>query len=360
MDGRRAALRGARAATVAVPAAFLVLFFGYPFGTILARGLTPHGGFDVPLDVLTAASTLEILWFTIWQAAASTALTLVLGVPLAWVLARFEFRGRALARALVLVPFVLPTIVVATAFLALLPERAERGVLAILCAHVFFNIAVVARVVSAWWTRLDPGLWDSAATLGAGPAQRLRTVTLPLLGPALAASAALVFLFSFTSFGVVLVLGGPSYATLETEIYNQAARLFDLRAAAALSLLQLAAITVVLTLVGMLERRSGAVAPVAPEAETLRRPRGRERATVVAVLATAGLALGLPVAALVERSLSTPTGYGFDFYRRLGEESDALLVPTWHTVLNSLAFAATAGSPRSRSHAAERAGSTRS
>src|SRR5690606_1277319 len=126
------------------------------------------------------------------------------------------------------------------------PEGYDRGVLPILAAHVFFNVAVVVRVVSTWWGRLDPRIWDAAATLGAGPLARLRHVTLPLLAPALAGSAVLVFLFCFTSFGVILVLGGPRYATLETEIYNQAARLFDLRAAAALSLLQLGAIVLVL------------------------------------------------------------------------------------------------------------------
>jgi thiamine transport system permease protein len=342
VDRRRVALSAGRAATVALPAAFLALFFGYPFAAILGRGLTVEGGLELPLDVLTASSTLGVLWFTVWQAAASTALTLLLGLPLAWVLARFAFRGRALVRALLLVPFVLPTVVVATAFLALLPEGSERGVLAILVAHVFFNVAVVVRVVSAWWARLDPGLWESAATLGAGPAQRLRAVTLPLLGPALAASAALVYLFSFTSFGVILILGGPSYATLETEIYNQAARLFDLRAAAALSLLQLAAISIVLAVAGVLERRSGAVAPVAPERETLRRPRGRERVAVGAVLGAAAAGLGLPIAALVERSLATPDGYGLGFYRLLGQETAALLVPPWQAVLNSLAFAGAA------------------
>lgn len=342
MDGRRAALTAAGAAAVAAPAAFLALFFAYPFATILGRGLTQDGGLDLPLDVVTSASTLGVLWFTVWQAAASTALTLVLGLPLAWVLARFDFRGRSLVRALVLVPFVLPTVVVATAFLALLPEGAERGVAAILAAHVFFNVAVVVRIVGAWWGRLAPGLWDAAATLGAGPIQRFGSVTLPLLGPALAAAAALVFLFCFTSFGVILILGGPSYATLETEIYNQAARLFDLRAAAALSLLQLAALAVILAVAGLIERRSGAVVAVAPEREVLRRPRGRERLAVAGVLGLAGVGLGVAPAALVERSLATPGGYGLDFYRRLGEETAALLVPPWHAVLNSLVFAAAA------------------
>lgn len=339
MDGRRPALS---AAAGLLPAAFLALFFVYPFGSILARGLTRGGGIALPLDVLTASSTLGVLWFTVWQAAVSTALTLVLGLPLAWVLARFRFPGRALVRALVLVPFVLPTVVVATAFLALLPEGSERGVGAILAAHVFFNVAVVVRVVSAWWGRLDQGLWDAAATLGAGPLERLRTITLPILGPALAASAALVFLFCFTSFGVILILGGPSYSTLETEIYAQAARLFDLRAAAALSLLQLAAIAAVLVVAGVLERRFGAVVPVAAEQGVLRRPRGRERLALVAVLGGSALGLGLPVAALVERSLAASGGYGLDSYRLLAKETPALLVAPWHAVLNSLVFAAAA------------------
>lgn len=342
MDFRRTALSAARAGAVAFPVGFLALFFAYPFLAILERGLTQEGGFDLPLDVLVSGPTLGLLWFTVWQAAASTALTLVLGLPLAWVLARFRFPGRALVRALVLVPFVLPTVVVATAFLALLPERAERGIGPILAAHVFFNLGVVVRIVGAWWGRIDPRAGDAAATLGATPVQRLAFVTLPLLAPAIAAAATLVFLFCFTSFGVILILGGPGYATLETEIYTQAVRLFDLRAAAALSLLQLAAIALVLAVVGSLERRSGAVVPLAPEREALRRPRGRERVALVCALGASGLGLGLPVAALVERSLAAPGGYGLDFYHRLGEETASLLVPPWHTILNSLVFAGAA------------------
>ena len=159
---------------------------------------------------------------------------------------RFRFRGRALARALVLVPFVLPTVVVATAFLALLPDGYERGLWAILAAHVYFNVAVVTRIVGGAWATIDPRSADAAAVLGAGPLRRAREITLPQLAPALSAAAALTFLFCFTSFGVILILGGPGRATLETEIYNQAARLFDLQAAAALSLLQLGAVAIVL------------------------------------------------------------------------------------------------------------------
>ena len=335
MDGRRAALTAA----AAVPAAFVGLFFAYPLAAIVGRGLGEDG---LPWDVLAASSTLDVLLFTTWQAAASTALTLALGLPLAWAIARFEFPGRALVRALVLVPFVLPTIVVATAFLALLPAGWERGVLPILAAHVFFNVAVVVRIVGGFWSRLDERLWDAAAALGAGPVRRLVSVTLPVVGPAIAASAALVFLFCFTSFGVVVVLGGPARATLETEIYNLAARQFDLRGAAALSLLQLAALALVLVAAAALERRLGGTVPLAPAEASTRRPRGRERLAVAAVLAVSGAALALPPAALVERSLDGPGGYGLGFYRALVETTSTLPVPPWQAVVNSLVFAGAA------------------
>ena len=198
----------ARIAAVGVPAAFLALFFLYPLGAILERGLTQAGGLRFPGDVLFSHDTVEIAWFTVWQATVSTVLTVLAGMPLAWATARLRFRGRRLVRALVVVPFVLPTVVVATAFLALLPSRFDRGVVPILLAHVFFNVAVVVRVVGGYWARLDPRLWDAAAILGASPLRRFRELTLPALRPALAAAAALTFLFCFTSFGVVLILGG--------------------------------------------------------------------------------------------------------------------------------------------------------
>ena len=131
---------------------------------------------------------------------------------------------------------------------------------AILLAHVFFNVAVVVRIVGSFWAELDDRAWDAAATLGAGPWRRLRTVTLPLLAPALAAAAAIVFLFCFTSFGIVVILGGPRYATLEAEIYNQAARAFDLRTAAVLALLQLAAVTAAVVVAPAVWKRVSAAA----------------------------------------------------------------------------------------------------
>ena len=307
--------RAWRVAAVLVPAAFVALFFAYPLISILERGLTGEDGLSVP------SGTGGLLWFTIWQAAVSTILTLVAGLPLAWAIGRFRFRGRSTARALVLVPFVLPTVVVAAAFLAVLPDDYRGSIWAILAAHVFFNVAVVTRIVGGAWATIDPASAEVASVLGAGPWRRAREVTLPQLAPALSASAALTFLFCFTSFGVILILGGPGRATLETEIYNRAARQFDLEAAATLSLLQLGAVALVLAVASILEGRAGVAATLTSERDVLRRPTPRERVALVTVLCLAALALALPLIVLVERSLGS--------WGALFQETPALLVEPW-------------------------------
>jgi len=337
VDPDRRAL--SRAATAAVPLVFLAVFFLWPLVTIFRRSLVVDGRLEIPWGVLTGGLTRDVLWFTLWQATVSTALTLAAALPLTWALARFRFRGRSVVEALVLVPFVLPTIVVATAFLALLPDGIERSLWAILLAHVFFNVAVVVRVVGAFWAGLDRRLWDAAATLGASGAQRRLRLTAPLLAPALASAASIVFLFCFTSFGVIVVLGGPRYATLETEIYNQAVRLFDLRTAAVLGLLQLAAVAVTVLVSGRLERRLGGARGRMQGAP---RPEGAERAAVAAVVLGSSALLLLPLAALVLRSVQVGSGYGLDHFTALADETPALLVAPWHAVLNSLLFATVA------------------
>jgi thiamine transport system permease protein len=340
VDADRAALtrRAGLAAAAVVPAAFVALFFVVPFTAILGRGLREGGSLSLPFDVWLSSETLRIVWFTAWQAAVSTALTLVAGLPLAWAVGRYAFPGRGIVRALVLVPFVLPTVVVATAFLALLPDGLEQGLPAILAAHVYFNVAIVTLVVGSAWEGLGRAPWEAAAALGAGPWRRLREVTLPLLAPALSAAAALTFLFCFTSFGVVLILGGPGRSTLETEIYLQAARAFDLRTAAALSLLQLALVALALLAISRIEASTGSARPAAAPRDGLRRPTGRERAAVGVVLAVTGTILLLPLAMLVARSLDT----GTTAWRRLFEETPALLVTPWHAIVDSILFATVA------------------
>ncbi|GAA2351997.1 iron ABC transporter permease [Streptomyces cuspidosporus] len=357
---RRADLRGAalRLALMAVPTAFFALFFLYPVAAIVARGLRDGGQWRLGRagEVLTDPAVLDILWFTGWQAAASTALTLAVALPGAYVFARFAFPGKRLLRAVVTVPFVLPTVVAGSAFLALLGHggllerlwgvRLDTTVWSILLAHVFFNYAVVVRTVGGLWAQLDPRQEEAARVLGASRLAAWRRVTLPALAPAVAAAALMVFLFTFTSFGVVQILGGPRYATLEVAIYRETAQLLDLPTAAVLTLVQFAAVAAVLGLhAWTVRRREGALKLVDPE-RTARRPQGPAQwALLWGVLASVALLILLPLAVLVERSLDAPGGYGLGYYRALQSAADSggtFFVAPMEAVWNSLRYAAVA------------------
>lgn len=308
----------------AVPAVFIGYFFIYPVVRILALGLSEVG---VGADALEAR-LLQVGWFTLWQATLSTILTLLFAAPLTWIVSQYEFRGRKLAMALVTVPFVLPTVVVGTAFVAL---GWHDSIGAILAAHVFFNTAVVVRTVGALWARLDPDLVGAARTLGLSPWQAFRRVTLPLLKPSIAAASSIVFLFTFTSFGVVLILGGFQYATLEVEIYRQAVSLFDLPLAASLAVVQLVGVTAALYGYSRYQERHTATWALRSDASRPR-PTGRARGWVFGIAAgTIGL-LFIPLAVLVWRSL------GSGSYRALLSDDPVVGLPI-ASALNSIGFA---------------------
>ncbi|MEU0372404.1 iron ABC transporter permease [Streptomyces sp. NPDC006283] len=340
---------------MAVPVAFFAVFFAYPVTAIVGRGLHLDGQWQFGrfADVLGRPDIRDVLWFTTWQALASTALTLLIALPGAYVFARLQFPGKRLLRAAVTVPFVLPTVVVGTAFLALLGRgglldemwgvRLDTTVWAILLAHVFFNYAVVVRTVGGLWSQLDPRQEEAARVLGAGRFAAWRRVTLPALTPSLAAAALMVFLFTFTSFGVVQILGGPSFSTLEVEIYRQTAEFLDLPTAAVLTLLQFAAVGAVLGVHAWIVRRRESSLRLVDPARTAHPPRGAVQwALLCAVLATVVVLLFTPLAVLVERSFDTPGGYGFAYYRELGTvdpSGGAFLVPPIDAVWNSLGYA---------------------
>jgi len=230
-----------------LPLSFLTVAFFYPLSCILA--LTFESKALTTANLLLAS---HVLLFTFYQATLSTLLTLLLGLPSAYLFARYDFRGKSLLRALTAVPFMLPTVVVAAGFSALLGPRGLIHTLfpfssfnfigtltAILIAHVFYNTTIIIRVVGNTLASLDPKLEQAARSLGADSPRVLWNVTLPLLRPSLLASSLLVFLFDFTSFGVILLLGGSQFATLEVEIYLRVLKLPNLPLAALLSVIQL-------------------------------------------------------------------------------------------------------------------------
>lgn len=325
-----------RSALVALPLTFLGYFFAYPLVRILWRGLSAAGA--VTLDG-------NVVWFTTWQAVVSTLLTLAVALPGAYVVARLDFAGRALFRAAITVPFMLPTVVVATAFLGLFGPSGATGlrldgtVAIIVAAHVFYNYAVVVRVVGGMWQHLDPQLVDAARVLGASRGAAFRKVTLPLLRPAIAAASSIVFLFSFTSFGIVLLLGGPRLATIEVEIYRQTTAFLDLRSAAVLALIQLLGVTAILVAYARYQNRTTRRLALRPAVAKKPASRG-ERWLLGGTLGSAAVLLGGPVAVLVARALRPGGSWSLSAFSGLAEVRGALFVAPLEAVGNSLGFAA--------------------
>lgn len=355
--GRRWGRGAVWALLAAVPLAFLGLFFAYPVLTLVLRGFVTDGAVDLSgfAEVFSRPRTWRIVGLTLAQATVGTVVAVLLGLPGAYLLHRCDFRGRAALRAFVVIPFVLPTVVVGVAFRSLLAPTGPLGFLdvdgtfaAVVAALVFFNYAVVVRTVGGFWAHLDPRAEQAARSLGAPPWRAFLAVTLPALTPAIASAAAVVFLFCATAFGVVLVLGGAGYGTVETEIWVQTTQFLDLRSAAVLSVVQLVVVGLALGLAGRARsRRERALALGVPEQVhpvrlALRGP-GRRTGDVLAVAVTGVvvLLLALPLGTVLVRSFHTPDGWGLGNYAALGSTGgpNALSVTVWEAALTSVRVA---------------------
>ncbi len=248
--------RGIWILVLLLPILFFAVFYFFPLSAILKYALS------APINNGMQAIQWMRIWnplsFTCWQAILSTLLTSFIGVPAAYVFARFRFHGKEMTRLLTTIPFIMPTVVVAAGFTALLGPRGWLNVLlmdvfnfaqppiqilntfgAILLAHVFYNTTIFIRVLGGAWSQLDPKLEYAARSLGASNWKVLKDITLPLLRPVFYSTLLLVFLFDFTSFAVILLLGGPGFATLEVEIFTQALHLLNIPMAGLLSAIQL-------------------------------------------------------------------------------------------------------------------------
>ena len=274
------------------------------------------------LGVIRDPANLELARFTLVQAEASTVLALMIGLPAAHVLAHVHFPGRRLVRALLMLPIVLPPLVVALGFRELLVAtgREEAGVAPILLAHTCFAVAIVVRVVSGAWAHLDPRHEEAARMLGASRLHAFASITLPALMPALLSAAALVFAFAFTSFGVVLVLGGDK-DTIEMAVYRLALEPQSAPVAATLGLVQLAVTIPVLVLYAGAQRRLTARARLTrTPGRPLRQTSWRERIVVLFVLVATCILVVAPVVAVIRGATMINGALTTTYF-------DALIVP---------------------------------
>ena len=295
-----------------LPAAFLAVFLAYPLG-VLGAHVSSAGG----AERLIASSTWQVVPLAVLQAMASTLMALIVGLPIANVVSRYDFRGRALGQALVTVPFVLPTVVVALAFRALLGPGVPQGFALVVLAHAYVNLAVVVRIVGSQWSQHDGHYENVARTLGATRWTAFRTVTLPMLRPAISSSAAVVFIFSFSSLGIVLLLGDSSTRTLESQILRQTSVLLDFPGAAASAIVQLVLVAGVLA-AGTLAGRTSVRRRMRPTSLLPVPAGGSARWAVTATALFSYAIVAAPIAALVVASVRSAGGWSLDWWLRLG------------------------------------------
>ena len=343
-----------------LPLSFLLIFFFFPLSRIL---ILTFDASTFTLENLRIA--INALGFTFYQATLSTLLTLLLGLPAAYLFARYDFRGKSLLRALIAVPFMLPTVVVAAGFNALLGPRGLLHTLfpvaslpfigtltAILVAHVFYNATIIIRVVGNTLSSLDPKMEQAARSLGANPFRVWWNVVLPLLRPSLFAASLLVFLFDFTSFGVILLLGASRFSTLEVEIYLRVLKLPNIPLAALLSIVQLVCTLAFSILYTRFTSRIFSYTPRSAKSN-IRKPKTiREKVFVITFCLLLSAFFILPLSALPFRSLfrleadrgqrnEIQPGFTTDYYTELfvNRRGSVFYVPPIEATFNSLGYA---------------------
>lgn len=240
-----------------LPALLCLLFLLLPLAGLLARA--PWHGLP---HLLAASSVRQALRLSIETAAAATGLSVVFGVPLAWVLARLRFPGRRVVRALVTLPLVLPPVV---GGVALLYAFGRTGVLGSALAAIHLNLSFTTAGVTVAETFVampflvvsvegalassDLRFEEAAATLGAGPWTTFRRVTVPLIGPSVAAGAVLTFARALGEFGATITFAGNLPGTTQTlPLATYIALESDPESAVALALVLLAVSIAILLL----------------------------------------------------------------------------------------------------------------
>ncbi len=346
----------------ALPLAFMAIFYFYPLFKIIILSFTGKWAGENQGGILVHAGYfLRILRFTTWQAALSTLLTVFLALPGAWIFAKYDFKGKTFLKSIITIPFVLPTVVVAAAFESLLgpggiinqwlmswfhmdfpPISIDRTIWFILLAHVFYNYTIVFRLAAGFFAAMQKDITDAAMMLGASPKAVFFKITLPLLRPVLFAASSLVFIFCFSSFGVILILGGPEFSTVEVEIYRQTVNYFNLPLGATLSLIQIGFTFCVMWIYTALQKKTSVfLTPGAGAANPAPVKTLGEKFIVGSWSCFVTVFMGFPLLALILKSLVTDNGFSPAYYLALfsGDDSSVFFIPPLSAITNSLNFA---------------------
>jgi thiamine transport system permease protein len=326
-----------------IPLVFIAVLFYWPLSKIIGLWLSANW-----LEIYFESATLKAIWFTVWQAALSTLIAVVIGIPGAYILYRKKFLGQRFIRALITVPLVLPTIVVAIVFSSFRAEHQiyeqvglgffyENSAYWIIAAHVFVNYSLIVRTLGGVWATMDNETEEAAAAAGAGRLRTTLQITLPQLKPAIVSAAALTFLFCSSSYGIILILGGGMVTSIETEIAVASLQFLDLNKAAALALLQTA-----ITVLAFSISESLAKHPIGIEQvdESTDKPAVDKRdwpAAAITGLVVIAL-VSIPLLVVLVKAFSVDGVLSLDNFLNLTGrgERDLLNISVWQATLNTL------------------------
>lgn len=310
-----------------LPLAFITVLFLWPVTKVFSLGLTADWWHE-----LTAPEVLDALWFTTWQALVSTLICLILGIPSAYVLYRKTFWGQGAIKAIITIPLILPTIIVAIIFSSFRKAHefysefgmsfiADNSIYWIIAAHVFVNYAITVRTIGGLWATLDPATEEAAELAGAGRLRTVISISLPQLKPALVSAAALTFLFCFTSYGIILLIGGGQVNSIETEISVAATQYLDLSKASALAVLQTLVTIIAFSISEITTAGKVGLEQIDTGGHRARLDRRDWPALSLTLITTLGL-VALPLLLLLGRSFESPTGLGFENFANLTTRGD--------------------------------------
>ena len=308
---------------------FFGLFFYLPLGKLLTTGVGSHFWSEV-----FNGRTLNIIWFTVWQAGVSALLSLVLGIPSAYVFYVRRYRFQRVFRALISVPFMLPSIVVAIAFTSII--SGVNGTTVIILANTFMNYSIAVRVIGSAWRHLDPLTSDASELDGAGRLRNAIQIVLPQIKGSIASVGILIFLYCSANFGIVMVLGNVGTKTIETEIYTSATSFLNLHRSAALVLVQLGITFLTLFISGRLVSRS--LTGDLREKQLGKNVDRRDIPVVLLVTFTALFLIVTPMLSLLIRAFQSNGRWGITNFQNLATHGarDLLSISVGNAELNSL------------------------
>jgi len=251
------------------PMLFWGLAFALPLLAVLAKTNRVPGTI---LQLISSPYYRAVLGLTFKQAGLSTLFAVLLGLPGAYIVGRFDFNGRRLLKSIGTIPFVLPSILVVLGFILVFGNsglinsllrlvaadfegwRILYSLRAIIMAHVFYNFPITLRIVGDAWLSLPRSTYLASRSLGAPPIRAFFSIDFPRLAPAILNSVVITFLYCFLSFAVIIVLGGgPELSTLEVEIFRLAKHRLDLSAAAGLAIVEIAFTTTIILSLGWMD-----------------------------------------------------------------------------------------------------------